>query len=65
MTARPRPGPTSPEPPPVGKCRICGDDSWRGDELGAAHPCRVIHDRENPGRPCLACEASRKAHRRR
>ena len=60
MTARPPPGATAPEPPPVGKCRICGDDSWRRDELGPAHPCCVVHARENPGRPCLACEASRK-----
>ncbi len=65
MTARPPPGATAPEPPAVGKCRIYGDDSWRGDELGPAHPCCVIHARENQGRPCLACEASRKARRRR
>ena len=65
MTAARRPDSQAGQPAPVGKCRICGDDSWRADAAGPAHPCCVIHARENPGQPCLACEASRKARRRR
>ncbi len=36
-------------PQPAGKCRVCVEDTWRTDELGPAHPCCVIHARENPG----------------
>ena len=54
-----------PVPPPAGKCRICGEDTWRQDQTGPVHPCCAIHAVENPDRPCLACEASRKARRQR
>ncbi len=46
-------------PPPAGKCRFCGEDTWRSDDVGPVHPCCAIHAVENPGRACLACEASR------
>ena len=59
-----RPPPDRADPPPLGKCRFCGEDSWRSDEGGPAHPCCAIHARESPGRPCPACEASRNARRR-
>ena len=52
-------------PPPAGKCRFCVEDTWRVDDVGPVHPCCAIHAVENPGRACLACEASRKARRRR
>ena len=56
-------GPAVPAPAPAGKCRYCGDDSWRADEIGPVHPCCAIHARQTPGRPCPACEASRRAQR--
>ncbi len=54
-----------PVPPPLGKCRFCGDATWARDGSGPAHPCCVIHAVENPGQPCIACVASRQARRRR
>ena len=64
MPTQRQPNSDAAPPAPIGKCRICGDDTWRADDLGPAHPCCVIHASENPDRPCLACEASRKARRR-
>ena len=55
----------NPVPPPLGRCRFCGDDTWAADSAGPAHPCCVIHAIENPGQPCIACVASRQARRRR
>ena len=47
MTAHPLAGSAFPESAPVGKCRMCGDESWRVDQLDPVHPCCVIHAREN------------------
>ena len=51
-------------PPPEGKCRFCGEETWRRDPAGPVHPCCAIHAVESPGQPCPACEASKKAARR-
>ena len=60
--------PRVPGPEPLGPCRFCGDPVF-GHEDGhprpAAHPCCVIHSRENPGEPCIACAASRLLRARR
>ena len=44
--------------PAIGPCRFCDRDSWLSDADGPMHPCCRTHAVENPGKPCLACEAS-------
>jgi len=61
---------SSAEPPPLGPCRYCGDPvwgqrTWLSDEVGPAHSCCEIHERENPYEPCIACAASAAARGRR
>jgi hypothetical protein len=52
-------------PAAKGPCRICGDPSWMADESGPAHPCCVLHAKEHPGQPCIACATSKSESLRR
>jgi hypothetical protein len=43
-------------PPPCGKCRICGHDSWTADTSGPVHVCCGVQGSVGVG--CPACDSN-------
>ncbi len=50
-------------PPPLGRCRKCGRQSWAADHIGPVHPCCVrLYDGDED---CVACVTSDTLERQR